>query len=49
MDFTATDLKDLFAAFAARMAAERDGLCALDGAIGDGERGFDGAPRCSAQ
>lgn len=40
MDFTATDLKDLFAAFAARMAAERDGLCALDGAIGDGDHGI---------
>lgn len=40
MDFTTTDLKSLFAAFAARMAAERDALCALDGAIGDGDHGI---------
>lgn len=38
--FTADDLKTLFAAFAARMAAERDHLCALDGAIGDGDHGI---------
>lgn len=40
MDFTAADLKALFAAFASRMAAERDHLCALDGAIGDGDHGI---------
>ena len=40
MDFTATDLRALFAAFATRMAAERDALCALDGAIGDGDHGI---------
>lgn len=38
--FTTDDLKSLFAAFAARMAAERDHLCALDGAIGDGDHGI---------
>ena len=38
--FTTDDLKDLFAAFAARMAVERDHLCALDGAIGDGDHGI---------
>lgn len=38
--FTTDDLKDLFADFAARMAAERDHLCALDGAIGDGDHGI---------
>lgn len=40
MDFTTTDLRALFAAFAAKMAAERDALCALDGAIGDGDHGI---------
>lgn len=40
MDFTTDDLKALFAAFATRMAAERDHLCALDGAIGDGDHGI---------
>jgi dihydroxyacetone kinase-like protein len=40
MDFTTADLRDLFAAFAARMQAERDNLCALDGAIGDGDHGI---------
>lgn len=39
-EFSTTDLKDLFAAFAARMAAERDYLCALDGAVGDGDHGI---------
>lgn len=38
--FTTDDLKALFAAFATRMAAERDHLCALDGAIGDGDHGI---------
>jgi dihydroxyacetone kinase-like protein len=40
MDFTTTDLRALIAAFAERMAAERDTLCALDGAIGDGDHGI---------
>lgn len=40
MDFTTDDLKALFAAFAARMATERDNLCQLDGAIGDGDHGI---------
>lgn len=40
MDFTTTDLRALFAAFADKMAAERDALCALDGAIGDGDHGI---------
>ena len=40
MEFTTDDLKALFVAFATRMAAERDHLCALDGAIGDGDHGI---------
>lgn len=40
MEYTAEDLKALFAALAARMAAERDALCALDGAIGDADHGI---------
>ena len=40
MDFSTADLKDLFAAFARRMAAERDALCALDGVIGDADHGI---------
>jgi dihydroxyacetone kinase-like protein len=40
MDFTTTDLKGLFAAFASRMATERDNLCALDGVIGDADHGI---------
>ena len=39
MDFTTEDLKALFAVFAARMQAERDALCALDGVIGDADHG----------
>lgn len=38
--FTTDDLKNLFAVFATRMATERDHLCALDGAIGDGDHGI---------
>lgn len=38
--FTTDDLKALFADFATKMAAERDHLCALDGAIGDGDHGI---------
>jgi dihydroxyacetone kinase-like protein len=40
MDFTTEDLKALFGAFSARMAAERDRLCALDGVIGDADHGI---------
>jgi dihydroxyacetone kinase-like protein len=40
MEFTTRDLKALLAALAARMAAERDALCALDGAIGDADHGI---------
>lgn len=40
MEFTTTDLKDLFQALSTRMAAERDNLCALDGLIGDADHGI---------
>lgn len=40
MDFSTADLKVLFAAFAKRMEAERDALCALDGVIGDADHGI---------
>ena len=40
MDFSTEDLKALFSAFAARMQAERDALCALDGVIGDADHGI---------
>jgi dihydroxyacetone kinase-like protein len=40
MEFTTNDLTALFAAFADKMASERDTLCALDGAIGDGDHGI---------
>lgn len=40
MDFTTDDLKTLFKALAARMQAERDALCILDGAVGDGDHGI---------
>lgn len=40
MDFATEELKNLFDAFAARMRAERDELCALDGAIGDADHGI---------
>lgn len=40
MDFTTDDLKALFTAFAIKMATERDALCALDGAVGDGDHGI---------
>jgi phosphoenolpyruvate---glycerone phosphotransferase subunit DhaL len=40
MDFTTDDLKTLFKMLAARMQAERDALCALDGAVGDGDHGI---------
>lgn len=40
MQFTTADLKALFAAFAHKMQAERDHLCRLDGAIGDGDHGI---------
>ncbi|RWM22451.1 dihydroxyacetone kinase subunit DhaL [Mesorhizobium sp.] len=40
MEFTTRDLKALFDAFSARMASERDRLCALDGVIGDADHGI---------
>lgn len=40
MEFATQDLKGLLAAFAERMSAERDALCALDGAIGDADHGI---------
>ena len=40
MEFTTKDAKALFDAFSARMAAERDKLCALDGVIGDADHGI---------
>ena len=40
MDFTTENLTTLFANLAARMAAERDALCALDGLIGDADHGI---------
>lgn len=40
MEFTTQHLGSLFGALAARMAAERDMLCALDGAIGDADHGI---------
>lgn len=40
MDLTTDDLKALFHRLAARMAAERDALCALDGLVGDGDHGI---------
>lgn len=39
-EFTTTDLKALFAEFAATMSRERDALCALDGVIGDADHGI---------
>jgi dihydroxyacetone kinase-like protein len=38
-DFTTADLDALFDALAARMEAERDALCRLDGEIGDADHG----------
>lgn len=40
MAFTTEDLKQVFDQLAARMASERDALCALDGEIGDGDHGI---------
>lgn len=40
MDFSGDDLKALFDAFAARMRAERDALCELDGIVGDADHGI---------
>lgn len=40
MEFTTQNCTDLFAALAARMDAERDALCALDGLIGDADHGI---------
>lgn len=40
MEFSTQDLAALFARLAGRMAQARDHLCALDGAIGDGDHGI---------
>ncbi|MGR4842621.1 dihydroxyacetone kinase subunit DhaL [Rhizobium sp. LARHSG275] len=40
MMFTTEDLQRLFAGIAEDIAAERDHLCELDGAIGDGDHGL---------
>ncbi len=40
MEFDTADLKSLFQALSERMSAERDALCALDGAIGDADHGI---------
>ncbi|MEP2923969.1 MAG: dihydroxyacetone kinase subunit DhaL [Bauldia litoralis] len=40
MDFTTSDLQALLTDLADRMRAERDHLCALDGAIGDADHGI---------
>ena len=40
MAFTTDDLRTLFHAFAARMQAERDHLCRLDGEVGDADHGI---------
>ncbi len=40
MDFTTAHLSRLFDTLATRMVAERDTLCALDGAIGDADHGI---------
>ena len=40
MDFTTENLTSLFANLAARMSAERDALCALDGLIRDADHGI---------
>ncbi|WP_054007113.1 dihydroxyacetone kinase subunit DhaL [Cypionkella psychrotolerans] len=40
MDFTTETCTALFQALAARMTAERDALCALDGLIGDADHGI---------
>lgn len=40
MEFDTADLKLLFQALSERMKSERDGLCALDGAIGDADHGI---------
>ncbi|WP_426034369.1 dihydroxyacetone kinase subunit DhaL [Cypionkella sp. TWP1-2-1b2] len=40
MDFTTENLTTLFENLAARMATERDTLCALDGLIGDADHGI---------
>ncbi|MEO5614193.1 MAG: dihydroxyacetone kinase subunit DhaL [Cypionkella sp.] len=40
MDFTTKTCTQIFQALATRMAAERDGLCALDGLIGDADHGI---------
>lgn len=48
MTFSTVDLRALFHAFAARMQAERDHLCRLDGEVGDADHGIAMAQGMSA-
>ncbi|UWU31609.1 dihydroxyacetone kinase subunit DhaL (plasmid) [Rhizobium sp. WSM1274] len=48
MTFTTEDLRRLFAGIAEDIAAERDHLCELDGAIGDGDHGLAMDAGCQA-
>ncbi|MEK1864760.1 MAG: dihydroxyacetone kinase subunit DhaL [Rhizobium leguminosarum] len=48
MTFTTEDLQRLFAGIAEDIAAERDHLCELDGAIGDGDHGLAMGAGCQA-
>ncbi|NEI52656.1 dihydroxyacetone kinase subunit L [Rhizobium leguminosarum] len=48
MTFTTEDLQQLFARIAEDIAAESDHLCALDGAIGDGDHGLAMDAGCQA-
>ncbi|MBY5371016.1 dihydroxyacetone kinase subunit DhaL [Rhizobium leguminosarum] len=48
MTFTTEDLQRLFAAIAEDIVAERDHLCELDGAIGDGDHGLAMDAGCQA-
>jgi dihydroxyacetone kinase-like protein len=48
MTFTTEDLQRLFAGIAEDIAAERDHLCELDGAIGDGDHGLAMDAGCQA-
>ncbi|MBY5360013.1 dihydroxyacetone kinase subunit L [Rhizobium leguminosarum] len=48
MTFTTEDLQQLFAGIAEDIAAKRDRLCELDGAIGDGDHGLAMDAGCQA-
>ncbi|QKK33512.1 dihydroxyacetone kinase subunit L (plasmid) [Rhizobium indicum] len=48
MTFTTEDLQRMFAGIAEDIAAESDHLCALDGAIGDGDHGLAMDAGCQA-